>query len=68
MIEEKVYEFVPPEGSCHQYFIKADSEENAIEKFLVWQDANFKKGSRWPKKEVRNDENWRLAYTCNIIE
>lgn len=53
-----LFQFIPPEGGCHQYFVHALIEKEAIEKFIIWQEENLNTGSRWPLDIIKNEDNW----------
>lgn len=61
-----MWEFEPPEGSCHNYIVKADYLELAIEKFITWQNENLE--SKWPEEIIRDKTNWSNNMSTHIIE
>ena len=63
-----IYEFLPPENSCHNYFIQSDSLEEAIEKFIRWQEKEFTTlEEHWEEEEIRDPENWQIDNTIHFI-
>ncbi len=52
----KIWEFVPPEGSCYNYLVKADSRDLAKEKFIKWQNESLE--GKWPEEIVKEKDNW----------
>lgn len=61
MEEMNYFEFVPPEKGCKIYVIKSENSENinnAIEKFLQWQNKELDIYLRWPEEVVKDKDNW----------
>jgi hypothetical protein len=62
------YEFLPPEDSCHNYFVQADTLEEAIEKFKAWQKKEFTNlEDHWDDEEIKDPENWQTDSSIHFI-
>lgn len=61
----ELFQFVPPEGSCHVYLVKADYLILAMNKFIKWQEV-FENG--WPEEAVKNESNWTVDTSIIFIE
>ena len=53
---EKIYSFIG--DGCSQYLVIADDKDNAIEKFIKWQDLELPKSARFPEEDIRDKSNW----------
>lgn len=55
---------------CHLYMVKALDKTSAIKKFLKWQDLECLKNdfSKFPEEFIRDESNWTLETSVNIIE
>jgi hypothetical protein len=61
----ELFEFVPPEGSCHIYVVKADYLILAMNKLIKWQEPLENK---WPEKIVKDESNWSMNMSTIFIE
>jgi hypothetical protein len=66
--ESWMWKFNPPEGSCHEYFVRDVNElKDAIEIFDKWQKSEYEPEAQWPSEVVRDTENWCFADWVHVV-
>lgn len=60
-----IYEFVTPECTCHVYLVRAETKDQAIEKFLKWQEVNL--DYPWPEDIIKDEDNWMKNSSTFLI-
>jgi len=61
-----IYEFMPPECVCHTYLVRALTKEQAIEKFLKWQETSL--DYPWPEGVIEAEDHWMECASTFLIE
>jgi len=64
----KLFEFIPPDNPCFYYVVKADNMDQAIEKFLKWEDENLDLELKWSEEIVKDPDNWTGSPSVILIE